>query len=216
MAIIGPRLEQWPLPIGLYRPMNYEGPYDERPESWIAAGYEKIVRRRKKQVDRNTINQRWFRMVNIFLGRAWSLFSQEEKDTWLHWPCPTRFQPGGGFFPLNTKRWMEMKGPSRLQTPSDDPTTAEATILDACRVDGEAKIFVSSNSTEDIWGVVIISSPETIIFPSFQQASVFQAIEPSEMWECLDKRPFPGSCHYRVAAFTEAGQLGTWSPDIVL
>lgn len=214
MAIIGARIEKWPLPGGQYRPMTYTGISNKIPERWQLRSLNQIVRRRGRQGGSEDDMPRWLLSLTKFCVQCWRMFDETQRDYWLHYPNPWRYWPGGGFFPLNASRWKLLKAPSRLYYPIEGATNATATIENVSDFEGQKIFVMTTNSNADIWGVVIFGSESPIVTPTYQQARVFFRFGSSESRAIIEKKPLNAVGYYRAAAFTWDGKMGVFSNQV--
>jgi len=200
MATYTELLEDWPLPIGLRRPMTYV-PISEKPCT------RNIVSRRTRPHDPKTAKQIACRTVWLFCHYQWPRMTEAQRLAWGD-IAPNLFPA------FSLTRWLALQSPSRSHYASDDPSSI--TITAASATPGRIAIALSftPSSATLLWGIVILRSPTEIITPDpFTAILIYPTITTAPI-HYLDSPLKPGAYHYRAAACELTGKLGPFSSDV--
>jgi len=200
MATYTERLEEWPLPIGLLRPMTYV-PISLKPTT------RNIISRRTRPHDTRTAAQIALRKTWVFCSYQWARFTPDERAAWIV------LKPRN-FFADMLKRWTLLHAPAKLPDGSTDPSSITITAASATPSLRAIALGFTPSSATLLWGIVILRSTAEIVTPNPLTAIIFYPTKTANAVSYLDSPLLPGSYHYRAAAFESTGKLGPFSNDV--
>ncbi len=177
---------------------------------WKGRNY---VRERVTPSNPKTASQTGVRAAMKFLAKAWAAFTVANKATWNAAAATRSISPFNAYVSTNLARWQENKGPTEAN-PAAETLTAPA-IASQTLTGGTGSINVAATvaSGTGVWGFAIYRSPSAITSTAWNNCVGIIANPGGTSLNFVDSPLVAGTYHYRVAALTTDGKIGTACAD---
>lgn len=177
---------------------------------WKGQAY---VRERVIPSNPRSAAQTGIRSMMKFLAREWAGLSSIIKSGYEALASANGFSPFNAYMRANMNRWVDSLVPSQAIDAAGSNTPATVSALTLTGGSGNCNIAITLSTAANQWGVIVYRSPAAITVLDRSTAVAVIPVDGDSTLNYLDSGLEPGTYHYRVAAITDDGVLGTAIAD---
>jgi hypothetical protein len=177
---------------------------------WKGRAY---VRNRVTPANPQSAAQSGIRSMMAFLGNAWAAISAPAKASYEAGATAKAISPFNEFMSVNMGLWRDGDIPSHETPAAQAQTPATVTDLTLTGGAGYANVSATVSTVTNQWGVIVFRDDATITVTNRTTAIHVIPIVGDTTVEWIDSDLVAGTYHYRVAAITEDGLMGTVIAD---
>ena len=177
---------------------------------WKGRAY---VRSRVTPANPRSAAQTGIRCMVAFLGNAWDLLTAPNKATFEEGATAKAISPFNEYMSANMKLWRDGDIPANMTPPAKAQTPATVSVMTLTGGVGYANLAVTVSTITNQWGAIVFRSAATITVLNRTTAVHVIPLLADTTPEWIDANLEPGTYHYRVAAITEDGLMGSAIAD---
>lgn len=171
------------------------------------------VRERVDPSNPKTASQTGVRVMMKFLARAWAALTAGNKTTWDALAASRSISAFNAYVSANLTRWQEFKGPTEAN-PAAATLAAPAIASQTLTGDvGSITVAATVASGTGVWGFAIFRSSAAIVSTNWNNCVGIISNPGGTSLSFVDSPLTAGTYHYRVAALTTDGNIGTAYAD---
>jgi len=157
--------------------------------------------------------QTGLRAMFKFLSQAWASLTAGNKATWEELAAANSYSTFNAYMEKNMERWRTYESPTQ-EWPAAE-AHAGTTVATLVTTGGENKVDVSGTITSGTnqWGVAIFRSTAEITTPSWDNVVAVLPTAGGTTFTWVDSPLDAGTYHYRAAAISDDGLIGTVKAD---
>jgi len=181
-------------------------------------GWTQTVQKKRIPHNPKSAPQIALRCLVDFVSTHWWEVTEEEKSIWVE--AAIAHEPYMGLYPYylhqNLTRFIAFLGPERICGDHSYFTPIAIASHSFASGPGFATVVFTPAASTNIYGIVILRSLAEITDPSWRDAIKIIGTKTAEPVSYCDTPLRPGTYHYRAAAFTTDGAMGTVYPDFTV
>jgi len=178
---------------------------------WKGRSY---VRQLVQPANPKSAKQTGVRAMMKYLAQLWTSISAPDKATWTDLALTRQISPFNAYTSENLGRWQTNKGPTSAYPAAEANTPGAVTSNAAVGSAGFATLTITLPAAADRVGIVIYRQSAEITVPSWANVAAVQAASAGAGSVIFTDSPLePGTYHYRTAAITDDGVIGTPCAD---
>ena len=148
-----------------------------------------------------------------FLSQAWKPLTSSVWGDWAGRADQKKVSPFNAYIGYNMSRWREFQGVSQLDPAAEAHT---ATTVTMAAPDGNPRsvvIGLTPGASANQWAMVLFRDTATITTVNWDLAIAVLALDGTNQVLYTDAPLDVGTYHYRAAALTDDGKIGTACAD---
>ena len=154
------------------------------------------------------------RAMMKYLSQIWASIGAVAQATWDDLAAASAISPFNAFIGHNMGRWQTNDGPTHAYPAAEADTPGAVTSNTPTGYEGYASIAVILPAAADRVGFILCRDTAEITDPTWANAiAVVQDDGTAHTVTVTDSPLEPGTYHYRAAAFTADGLIGTFAAD---
>lgn len=148
-----------------------------------------------------------------FLSQGWSAIKAASESSWVAQADATKTSTFNAYISANLKRWREFQGPTQISPAAEAKAATTITMAAPAGGPRNIEIGLTPTASADQWGIAIFRDTAEITTANWNKCIAIVALDGTNQVLFTDSPLDAGTYHYRAAALTADGVIGTACAD---